>query len=559
MDRIEPTFDSVRPEAASARQQSNPLPPKPSADTYCTYLAKQFIAKKNFDIAWIPEAKQFYEICEIVLTRSDGYTFDILCMVDREARPNATFRMTADELEGIGEVCLKYTGSVNRQKMPVSITIMEVGPASPDQPRRLQAFKRASSFSKVLPAAIVVDTRSSQVVWSNGGGLFSKGRYRQFVEQILAAPREADVDLQSPAVAVAAPSFPWLTASILAVLSAIFAGEIVFGIGPWRDLLQPSITTLIAFGGLVPDLVLRYGEWYRLLSAPFLHADVGHLVMNGIALYLAGRTLERLVGRAWFGAAYVVGALTGSLLSLALNSNSLVSVGASGAIMGVFAVMLVVSIHFPHGPIRTGLQMNALYVLVPSLLPLAGAFQGHKVDYAAHFGGAIGGAAVGLLLLAIWSRDHALPGFRRAALALGLAGVVALTYPALSVVQAYQSLSELIPAEKFPRTNAEVMAHATDLIADYPNDPRPRLFRAASLLDAGDVAGAEREARAGLAHEGLWRPMLSADIDTRLRTILSIAIVTTHPDEALATARPLCASTDRWVRSSLTAKKLCGS
>ena len=67
------------------------------------------------------------------------------------------------------------------------------------------------------------------------------------------------------------------------------------------------------------------------------------------------------------------------------------------------------------------------------------------------------------------------------------------------------------------------------------------------------------EARAGLAHEQLWRPMLSVDLDNRLRIILAIAIAETHPDEALATARPLCASADSWVRSVLTARKLCGS
>jgi rhomboid protease GluP len=559
MDRIEPTFHSAQPEAGPARPETDLPRPQPLADSYCTYLAKQFIAKKGFEVAGIPEAQPLYQICEIVLTRSDGYSLGILCMVDREARPGASFRMSVDEFEAIGQACLKYTGRVNGQKMPVSITVMEVGPTSPEQIRRLQAFKSGSLFAKVRPSAMAVDTRSSQVVWSNGGGLFSKGLYRSFVEHILAAPREADADLRPPAVAVATPSFPWLTVTIMVALAAVFAGEIVFGIGPWTDLLQPSIATLIAFGALVPDLVLKYGQWYRLLSAPFLHADAGHIVMNGIALYLAGRTLEGLIGRAWFGAAYVVGALTGSLLSLALNSNSLVAVGASGAIMGLFAVMLVVSAHFPPGPIRTSLQMNALYVLVPSLLPLAGALQGHKIDYAAHFGGAIGGSAVGLVLLRIWSRDEALPAFRRAAIGIAVTGVIALIYPALSIVQGRQSMAELIPEDKLPHSNAELKARAAQLIVDYPNDPRPRLFTAASRLDAGDLAGAEREARAGLAHEPFWRPMLSADIDDSLRALLVIAIIETHPDEAQATARPLCASTNRWVRSVLDTRKLCAS
>ena len=48
--------------------------------------------------------------------------------------------------------------------------------------------------------------------------------------------------------------------------------------------------------------------------------------------------------------------------------------------MGLFAAMLVVSLHFPAGAVRTVLQMRAIYVLIPSLLPLAGALNGEKVD-----------------------------------------------------------------------------------------------------------------------------------------------------------------------------------
>jgi rhomboid protease GluP len=562
MDRIDPTFDPARPQANPARPEIQPTQPQPSAETFCTYLAKQFIAKKGFEVARIPEAKRLYEICEIVLTRSDGYTFGVLCMVDREARPNATFTMSVEELEAIGKACLKYAGTINGRKMPVSVVVLEVGPASADQSQRLQAFKRSSLFAKVLPSAMAVDTTSGQVVWSNGGGLFSKGLYRGFVEKLLAGPREADADLAPPTVVVAAPSFPWLTGSILLMLSAVFAVEIVFGIGPWTGLLEPTVATLVAFGALMPNLVLHYGEWYRLLSAPFLHADAGHIVMNGIALYLAGRTLEGLIGRAWFGTVYVVGALTGSLFSLALNSDQLVSVGASGAIMGLFAAMLVLSMHFPPGPIRTGLQMNAIYVLLPSLLPLAGVLKGQQVDYAAHFGGAIGGAAVGFVLLRIWSKDQALPGFRQVAAAVAMAGVVALAYPAAFVVQGYQAVAftagQLIPSSKLPRSNTEMKVRAAQLIAEYPRDPRPRLLRAADLLDAGDVAGAEREARAGLADEELWRSTLSPDIDNGLRVILAIAINETHPDEALATARPVCAvNKDGPMHKMLDEKKLC--
>lgn len=146
-----------------------------------------------------------------------------------------------------------------------------------------------------------------------------------------------------PVVAIPKPSFPVVTAAILAALTCIFAAELVYGVGPWTNLLEPTTLTLVAFGGLVPNLVLQFGEWYRLLSAPFLHADATHLAMNAIALFLAARSLENLVGSAWFGAIYVIGGLGGSLLALALTPASIVSVGASGAIMGLFAAMLVAS------------------------------------------------------------------------------------------------------------------------------------------------------------------------------------------------------------------------
>jgi len=561
MDRIEPTFAGTHA-VVEGSHEASPPPPAPT-DTFCNYLARQFIAKKGFDVANIPEAQRLHEICDIVLARSDGYSFGLLCMVDREARPNATFDMSVGELDAIGEACLIYAGSVNGRKMPVSVAVMEVGPGSIDQPQRLAHFKRASLFAKVLPSAMAVDTTAGRVIFSNGGGLFSKGLHRSFVEQLLAAPREADADLQPPTVAVAPRSPPWLTMAILAVLAAVFAAEIAFGIGPWSDLLQPSIATLVAFGGLSPALVLQNGEWYRLLAAPFLHGDLVHLVMNGIALYLAGRVLETLIGRAWLGATYAIGALCGSLLSLALNSNTLISVGASGAIMGLFATMLIISAHYPHGPVRTGLQMNAVYVLVPSLLPLAGLLKGLHVDYAAHFGGAIGGAAVGFVLLRNWSNDEAWPRFRQAGAAIAAIGVIALAYPLIAVPRNYQSMAfttELIPDNQMPQSNAEMMRLASPLIAKYPRDPRPRLVRAAHLLDAGDVDGAERDARAGLADEALWRPLLAPDVDNNLRLVLALAINAKNPDEARTVAQPACAAFKEGpMRRALDAKALCSS
>ncbi|MGQ0680750.1 rhomboid family intramembrane serine protease [Bradyrhizobium sp.] len=437
--------------------------------------------------------------------------------------------------------------------------MIEVGPGSPEQPRRLGAFRRTGMLAKVAPFAMIVDTNSG-VVWNNNATWIWKGLYNGFVERLLAAPREA-VDISRAAVATAPPTFPILTTALLAVLCAVFSAEIVFGIGPWTKLLEPSITTLVTFGALTKNLVVQSGEWYRLLSAPFLHVDAGHLAMNAVALYLAGRALEGLIGRAWFGAVYAVSALTGSLLSLVINPVSIVAAGASGAIMGLFAAALVISMHFPPGAIRMSLQMNATYVLIPSLLPLFGALKGQKVDYAAHFGGTLGGVLIALLILVIWSPAEAWPRFRRAAAAVAIASAAALIYPAISILQDYQAVAftaQLIPTNRLPKTGTEMRSRAAQLIKQYPRDPRPRFTVSADLLDANDLAGAEREARAGLAEEKFWRATLSPQLGDGLRVVLAIAIDRDRHTEALQTARPVCnAFKDGPMRKLLDDKKLC--
>ena len=139
-------------------------------------------------------------------------------------------------------------------------------------------------------------------------------------------------------------STPVLIWALLGVLAAVFTVELLFGVDHGGSAFEPSVGTLIALGGLNGTLVLHDGEWYRLFSAPLLHGGMVHLGMNGLALLISGGLLERLVGRAWLLALFAIGALGGSLMSLAINPPTLVSVGASGAIMGLLAAGLVLSL-----------------------------------------------------------------------------------------------------------------------------------------------------------------------------------------------------------------------
>jgi rhomboid protease GluP len=144
-----------------------------------------------------------------------------------------------------------------------------------------------------------------------------------------------------------------------------------------------------------------------------------------------------------------------------------------------------------------------------------------------------------------------------------LAGAVALVYPVTSVLRGYHAAAFttlLIPAEKYPKSAAEMRARAAQLVVQYPHDPRPRFTTAAQRLDAGDFAGAEREARAGLAEEDLWRSILLPQIGNGLRVFLAAAISKDRPEEVLATARPVCAAVhDGPMRKLLEDRKLCGT
>jgi membrane associated rhomboid family serine protease len=240
-------------------------------------------------------------------------------------------------------------------------------------------------------------------------------------------------------------SIPWVTLALLAVLIGVFVLENSFPVTPAVK-QAPSLQTLIAMGAVDHAAILSRGEWYRLFTAPLLHANFAHLAGNGVALVLGGWLLERLVGRLWFFVFFAVGALGGSLASLAIQPANLISVGASGALMGMFAGMFVSSFRVSSATSsRARLQINSLRILIPSLLPFSSSATGVHIDYAAHFGGALAGAALALILLRSWPKTAFIPQWRREAamvamvslvLFLGSAGIVIDNYPRYSAALA---------------------------------------------------------------------------------------------------------------------------
>jgi rhomboid protease GluP len=163
------------------------------------------------------------------------------------------------------------------------------------------------------------------------------------------------------------------------------------------NVMQNSADKLLHWGGNAASEVQR-GDWWRLLTATFLHGGVMHLVMNMIGLISAGVTVERIYGHRLFLLIYFGSGLLGSALSLHFSAQHAVSVGASGAVFGVTGALLVgVFQHRDKLPKAFGKQtISSLGIFIVYALMQGFAKQG--IDNAAHVGGLIGGCLLAYLL-----------------------------------------------------------------------------------------------------------------------------------------------------------------
>lgn len=145
---------------------------------------------------------------------------------------------------------------------------------------------------------------------------------------------------------------------------------------------------LILFGAKV-NILIAYGQYWRLLTAMFLHIGILHLFFNSYALYIYGPIVESLFGKMKFIVVYLISGLTGSLLSYIFSSS--ISAGASGAIFGLMGSLL----YF-------GRRNKDIFrrIFGPRLLIIIGfnlfyGFVNPGIDNWGHIGGLIGGYLVG--------------------------------------------------------------------------------------------------------------------------------------------------------------------
>jgi rhomboid protease GluP len=177
--------------------------------------------------------------------------------------------------------------------------------------------------------------------------------------------------------------FPPLTVTILAVLLLILIFEIRVGALESRE-------AIVAMGALARERVAA-GDYWRLLTAPWLHGSVDHLLGNGIALYILGMVCESAFGRAQLLVLYVLSGLAGSLLSVVMSPGP--SVGASGAIFGLQGAAIVLfRMHRDRLLVRD--RRVGLVLIIWALYTIVGGFMEPLIDNGAHIGGALGGALI---------------------------------------------------------------------------------------------------------------------------------------------------------------------
>jgi len=134
---------------------------------------------------------------------------------------------------------------------------------------------------------------------------------------------------------------------------------------------------------------IRAGEYYRLITACFLHGNIMHLFFNMYALYVIGSQIENYLGRIKYLVIFFISGILGNLFSMIFNG-AIPSLGASGAIFGLMGALLYFGYHY-----RVYLGSVLKNQLIPIiLLNLGLGFILQGVDNFAHIGGLIGGVMI---------------------------------------------------------------------------------------------------------------------------------------------------------------------
>jgi rhomboid protease GluP len=158
-----------------------------------------------------------------------------------------------------------------------------------------------------------------------------------------------------------------------------------------------TLSDQILFEGAKINSQIQIGEWWRLLTAGFLHKDALHIFSNMYSLYMLWQLGQRFLDHYKIAAIYLVSIVGGSLISFLFSPSY--SIGASGGVFGLFGLAVILAIKLKHNSLLTNLGQVLLINVVIGLIGSS------YIDNWAHLGGFVTGTVLSLLATLAITRD----------------------------------------------------------------------------------------------------------------------------------------------------------
>jgi rhomboid protease GluP len=193
------------------------------------------------------------------------------------------------------------------------------------------------------------------------------------------------------------------TYTLLGINIAVFGWMVLHGVSP----SNPSVPQLIHFGATNSELVLA-GQWWRLLTATFVHVGLLHIATNMWCLWNLGLLGEPLLGPVGLCAVYLITGIAGNLLSLGHNvifrESLSVGAGASGAVFGIAGILIVLlsnqKLPIPAFELKRLRRSVIQFAALNLVLGVGANFTSIvRIDNFAHIGGFLSGLALGAPLI----------------------------------------------------------------------------------------------------------------------------------------------------------------
>ena len=276
--------------------------------------------------------------------------------------------------------------------------------------------------------------------------------------------------------------------------------------------------TLMAFG-VKSNAEIANGQWWRFVTPIFLHIGLLHILFNSYALWVVGPQVEKLYGGARFVIFYVLTGVAGVAASYFYHPENQ-SAGASGAIFGLFGVLLVFGIRHRRDIPPFFKRAVGTGVLPVILINLVIGFSIAAIDNSAHIGGLLAGAALAALIPFQRPGENEKPFFT--SIQISIMAMIAVSFfavwknyngPHLSVRNVTSGLTHILPTESGNVAFVNAMNDAQSSFMESSEDLRSERLTRLKPLEM-DIAKAIDELRKS--------PSLDATTDRLVRELLMV-------------------------------------